>query len=90
MKKEVEEEHIAAHKNSIYHETEVMESEKCGCFSCGETFPPSAIREWTDEGSADNERTALCPRCGVDSVIGSKSGFPIEKSFLRKMRNYWL
>jgi hypothetical protein len=84
------EEHILAHEHAIYHESAIMGSEICGCFSCGEVFPPKEIRAWTDEGSDDNERTALCPKCGVDAVIGSASGFPIEKDFLRKMRNYWL
>jgi acetone carboxylase gamma subunit len=33
--------------------------------------------------------TALCPYCGIDSVIGDKSGFPITKEFLEKMYQHW-
>jgi hypothetical protein len=83
------EDHIAAHQSSIYHETEVMKSETCGCFYCLEIFAPAAIEDWTDENSEDIERTALCPKCGIDAVIGSASGFPVTKEFLRKMRDHW-
>ena len=31
----------------------------------------------------------ICPKCGIDSVIGSASGYPIEHSFLMKMREFW-
>jgi len=33
--------------------------------------------------------TALCPRCGIDSVIGSASGYPITADFLLMMRKYY-
>jgi hypothetical protein len=34
--------------------------------------------------------TAICPFCYVDSVIGSKSGYPIDDSdFLEEMYSYW-
>jgi hypothetical protein len=45
---------------------------------------PSEIEEWTDEG-----KTAMCPRCGIDSVIGSASGFPMSSNFLRQMHSHW-
>ncbi|MCE7962609.1 MAG: hypothetical protein DYH05_08955 [Acidobacteria bacterium ACB1] len=31
----------------------------------------------------------LCPKCGIDSVIGSNSGYPINDEFLRRMRSHW-
>jgi hypothetical protein len=34
-------------------------------------------------------QTALCARCGIDSVIGDKSGFPIAREFLAEMQRYW-
>ena len=61
-----------------------MLSEICGCFYCMAAFPPSEIADWIDEG-----KTALCPKCGIDAVIGSASGFPVERGFLRRMRRYW-
>jgi hypothetical protein len=80
----VTEDHISAHEWSSYHCEILRESEVCGCFYCLEIFPPSEIEEWTDD-----EDTALCPKCGIDSVIGSVSGYPIEREFLKKMHDHW-
>ena len=33
--------------------------------------------------------TAICPRCGIDSVLGDRSGFPISAEFLSEMQRYW-
>lgn len=35
------------------------------------------------------EQIAMCPKCGIDSVIGDVSGFPIEATFLAVMRDFW-
>ena len=75
---------IQAHKHSIYHRQEIKSSRLCGCFHCVSIYQPSLIMEWTD-----NETTALCPKCGIDSVIGSASNFPITDRFLSAMNNYW-
>jgi len=75
----------SAHKHSIRHKTEVLQSENCSCFYCLKTFLPTEIVEWTDE-----EQTALCPNCGIDSVIGDKSNYLItEIGFLTQMNRYW-
>ncbi len=42
---------------------------------------PREIAEWIDEDAEGVGHRALCPDCGIDSVIGSLSGFPIEVSF---------
>ena len=73
-----------AHKHSIEHRTEIMSSTRCGCFFCCATFPPDKIAEWTDDGD-----TALCPKCGIDSVIGDRSGFPVSGEFLSLMKAHW-
>jgi hypothetical protein len=33
--------------------------------------------------------TALCPYCGSDSVLGDKSGFPVDADFLVRMSEAW-
>ena len=78
------EDHITAYNWSSYHHVNLMESKLCGCFHCLEVFPPHEIEEWIHDGE-----TALCPRCGVDSVIGSASGYSIKREFLAKMHNHW-
>ena len=75
---------IAAHKSSIYNIEAVKNSTVCGCFYCLETFAPSEIKDWVD-----SEKTALCPHCGIDSVIGDASGYPVTKEFLEEMKKYW-
>ena len=47
-------------------------------------FSPDQIVEWIDE-----DDTALCPICGIDSVIADGSNLPITKDFLEAMQAAW-
>jgi len=78
-----------AHAHSLNHRREIEGSEICGCFFCCSTFQPNEINFWTDKNDEGVGQCALCPRCGVDSVIGSLSGFPIQEEFLKEMKSYW-
>lgn len=71
------------------HREDVLGSTVCGCFYCCAEFEPGEIREWVDEGGQGVGQTALCPRCGIDAVIGSASGYPITQEFLQRMRACW-
>ena len=82
-------EYYAAHQYSSNHREQVLESKQCGCFYCLEIFPPSKIDEWVDENENEIGQTALCPFCGVDSVIGSDSGVSITEEFLKAMHQVW-
>ncbi|WP_096155829.1 MULTISPECIES: cytoplasmic protein [Bacillus] len=73
-----------AHKFSSNHREELDTADVCGCFFCMEVFNPNMITEWIDNG-----KTALCPKCGIDSIIGESSGYPITKEFLKGMNGYW-
>lgn len=75
-----------AHKHSSAHKREILSSDICGCFYCLETYPPTEI---TNGLERDGSMCAICPKCGLNSVIGSASGYPITKEFLTKMRDYW-
>jgi hypothetical protein len=79
---------IKAHKHTEYKK-EILKSEKCGCFYCLEIFSPDEINDWHGEDCREYEPLALCPKCGIDSVIGSASGFQIKHAFLLKMREFW-
>jgi hypothetical protein len=72
---------LAAHRDSSRHRAAVRASTLCGCFHCGETFPPAEVEDWTDD-----DQTALCPRCGVAAVLGDASGWPLTREFLGRMR----
>ncbi len=76
---------INAHKFSSNHKQELLQDKKCGCFYCLKIFNPQEIKEWI----ADNSGTAICPYCGIDSIIGESSGYPITLEFLEAMNNYW-
>jgi hypothetical protein len=73
-----------AHKHSANHRGEIECSELCGCFYCEKVFSPVEIKEWID-----GNKTAMCPHCGIDAVIGSASGFVLTKEFLHGMCDYW-
>lgn len=73
-----------AHRHSSGHRLEILASELCGCFYCEAIYAPNEITDWTDDG-----QTALCAKCGIDSVIGIKSGFPITAEFLGEMNRHW-
>ena len=45
--------------------------------------------EWIDEDKNEVGQTALCPYCGIDSVIGSASGISLDKQFLTEMYKVW-
>ena len=78
---------VRAHLHSSAHHAEVRASERCGCFYCLAAFAPDEIDRWITE--ADGRRTALCPACGIDSVLGSASGFPVTPEFLGRMNACW-
>lgn len=76
--------HYTAHKHSIRHYDELINSEICGCFFCEKIYSPVEITYWFEE-----EGTAVCPYCCIDSVIGSGSGYSITPDLLARMRSYW-
>lgn len=73
-----------AHGFSIRHRQEILDSYVCGCFYCQAMFVPAEIARWCDEG-----QTALCPECGIDSVIGAASGLRVDPDFLQRMHDRW-
>ncbi len=69
-------------KNRIELEASVL----CGCFYCISIYSPSEMVDWIGDSEG---LTADCPRCGIDAVIGSASGFPITSEFLNRMNEHW-
>jgi len=73
-----------AHKHCFKNVTEILQSKICGCFCCKEVYAPSVIKEWVDE----DDKTAICPKCEIDSVLGDASGLPVsDLLFLKAMNN---
>lgn len=74
----------AAHRHCTANEDELRQSNAAGCFYCKAIFPTAAVTQFLE-----HERTALCPKCMIDSVLGDASGFPIAPDFLAEMHQYW-
>ncbi len=78
-----------AHRFGTCNEVQLQTCGHAGCFHCIETFHPAAIVEWVKEPfNRDGPRTALCPHCGIDSVIGDTSGY-LTREFLMNMHERW-
>lgn len=87
---------LAAHRHTTNNRAELEASSLCGCCSCTEIFPPTEIVAWVglnmdnfNDPDAMNAETALCPRCGEEALIGEKSGYAIDASFLNRMNLAW-
>lgn len=75
---------IFAHIYSSYNREQLLKSESCGCFYCLEIFDPKLIEEWCDD-----DQTAICPCCGIDSIIYDNEYVHVSKKLLKKMNEYW-
>jgi hypothetical protein len=75
---------LGAHLHANKHRAELETSTSCACFFCFGLFAFGDITKWIDA-----DQTALCPRCGIDAVLGSSSGYTIKNTFLRRMHMHW-
>jgi len=73
----------AAHKHCSRNRDAIQKSALCGCFYCCQTFPSTEVQEYT------YPEDALCPKCGIDSVLADSSGHPITGQFLTAMYDMW-
>jgi hypothetical protein len=73
----------AAKVQASHHRAAIDASTRCACFFCFRVFGPSEIKAWIDGNT-----TALCPRCGIDAVLGDASIGSISDGFLRKMHQH--
>lgn len=78
-----------AHRHCSRHRSEILASSLCGWFYCCSTFKSLLIKDWIDGDENGEGQTALCPHCGIDSVIGDQSGAEITAEFLETMKQYW-
>lgn len=70
------------HKISMHNRQRLAKAERAGCFYCKKIYVPSEINFWIDD-----ETTAMCPRCGIDSVLAETDGVVITPELLAKMHN---
>jgi hypothetical protein len=75
-----------AHDHSTANRAELEQSATCRCFYCLAAFPPAEVEEWIDDRDG---QTAICPRCGIDAVVGSASGVDMSDDFFAAMQTHW-
>lgn len=77
------------HSECGWHEDAILKSKVCGCFYCLSIFTPGEIEEWIEEPEdcpRGPGKTAICPRCGIDSVLPDTIEHEITKEFLEIMQ----
>ena len=60
----------------------------CGCYSCGQIFPPEEIRDWHVYSEEENDGYAYCPCCDEASVIMDSQGIEITEAFMYELVDY--
>lgn len=70
--------------DALFNRGDLVSSAQCGCYHCLTIFKPEEIVEWTDD-----DATAFCPYCGIDSVIPDKCSGPISTEMLVRCRGHW-
>ena len=63
----------AVYSHSIRNEESILKSDFCGCFHCISIFPVADVKSSAMMVEKDGCKTAICPICGIDSVIGDAS-----------------
>ncbi|MDR3616557.1 MAG: hypothetical protein P4L53_23560 [Candidatus Obscuribacterales bacterium] len=71
------------HKHCRNNRKDIAVSAVCGCFYCLEIYPAAEVKKYT--GVVD----AICPKCGIDSVLADASGVEISAPFLIAMSERW-
>lgn len=73
-----------ASEYSIYNKDALAGSERAACYECLTVFKASEITEFVD-----NEKTALCPHCGIDTVLPESAGYSFSAASLEALNEYW-
>ena len=54
---------------SFRNRLSLKESKKCGCFSCGNIFDASKVKEYESETDNRDKDTGICPICKNPTLI---------------------
>lgn len=72
------------HAYSYNNKEKIMHSGKCYCFYCKKEMEAKEINKYID-----NDSTALCPYCEIDSIIPDSIDENINSSIIDEMNKYW-
>jgi len=74
------------HQLSIWNRRDIEASQMAGCFQCLKAFPANEVVDWCDQDGT----TALCPYCGIDSVMpDAVITDAANPDLLLKMHEFW-
>ena len=74
-----------AGKHSCKHREEIEKSSVIVCYYCQTFLKLAEIKEWVDK-----DQTAVCPYCGIDTVLGNASGmFLLTTEFVKDLNYRW-
>lgn len=71
-------------KYATSNKQSIQKSEKAACYYCLKTYNSSEVLEFIEP-----EGTALCPKCGIDSVLPSNSPYELLPEVLKELHKYW-
>lgn len=76
------------HKYCTFNKELIKKSKKCYCFYCKSTIDVEDMLKPTVQ-YIDGGKTALCPKCGIDSIIPDATGEEITDKVIDEMYEYW-
>lgn len=62
----------------------INSSNKCYCFYCKNTINKEDIKKYIDD-----DKTAMCPKCDIDSIIPDSIEEKIDDKIISAMHDYW-
>ena len=77
------------HTHCTANREEIEASSRCACFYCQEVFRATEVKDYIVEPSMDYKETALCPRCGADTILGDAAGIPFYKELIEKLHHHY-
>lgn len=78
-------ENILSHTRN--NEIEMLHSKKAGCLFCGHIIDARKVNKWTSDLSSPS---AICPRCGMNMILGDASGHDISRTKIDEIQEFIL
>lgn len=70
---------------TVANSLRITPDSKCICFACGKEFSGAEISDYILENPYSTVRTALCPHCGMETVV-TMNDLPDGTSFSDELR----
>jgi hypothetical protein len=74
---------VELRKQSFRNHEKVLQAKECCCFDCAKFFASTEVVDWLDD---DDQKTAMCPHCGFDTVVPIDPNDPISEDLLKEMQ----